>query len=108
MYAIRSYYEKSNSEIKLAYNPAWQRIELARATVTLPDGTVKTIAPEEINLMDAGWVASAPRYPAEKILVANLPGVEIGSILDYEIVSTVFGKPFFSIYQAFNGHEPIA
>ncbi len=99
--------KKSNSEIKLAYNPAWQRIELARATVTLPDGTVKTIAPEEINLMDAGWVASAPRYPAEKILVANLPGVEIGSILDYEIVSTVFGKPFFSIYQAFNGHEPI-
>ena len=99
--------KKDNSEIKLHYNPAWQNIELAKATVTHPDGTVKEISEEEINIMDASWVASAPRYPAEKILVANLPGVEIGSILEYEIVSTVSGKPFFSSVQTFNGHEAI-
>ena len=99
--------KKKNSEIKLPYNPAWQNIELTKATVTHPDGTVKAISEDELNLMDAGWVASAPRYPAEKILVANLPGVEIGSILEYEIVSTVDGKPFFSTTQLFNGHEPI-
>ncbi len=98
---------KKNSEIKVAYNPAWQMVELKKATVTQPDGTVKEISEEEINVMDAGWVASAPRYPAEKILVANLPGVEVGSILEYEIVSTVNGKPFFSTIQTFNGHEPI-
>jgi hypothetical protein len=98
---------KENSEIKLGYNPAWQTIELTKATVTQPDGTVKKISNEEINIMDASWVASAPRYPAEKILVANLPGVEVGSILEYEIVSTVNGKPFFSTTQTFNGHEPI-
>jgi len=98
---------KKNSEIKVGYNPAWQKIELAKATVTQPDGTVKEIRKEEINVMDAGWVASAPRYPTAKILVANLPGVEIGSILEYEIVSTVNGKPFFSTTQTFNAHEPI-
>ena len=98
---------KKNSEIKLAYNPAWQTIELTKATVTQPDGTVKKIKAEEINVMDAGWVASAPRYPAEKILVANLPGVEVGSVLEYEVVSTVNGKPFFSTTQTFNGHEPV-
>ncbi|NNJ70106.1 MAG: DUF3857 domain-containing protein [Kiritimatiellales bacterium] len=99
--------KKKNSEIKISYNPAWQHIELIMARVTLPDGTVKESSEEEITLMDAGWVASAPRYPAEKILVANLPGVEIGSILEYELVSTVDGKPFFSTMQLFNGHEPI-
>jgi transglutaminase-like putative cysteine protease len=99
--------KKAHSEIKIPYNPAWQDITLSKATVTHPDGTVKTISPEETNLMDAGWVAGAPRYPAEKLLVANLPGVEIGSILDYEIVSNVHGKPFFSTTQIFNGHEPL-
>ncbi len=99
---------KKNSEIKIGYNPAWQMIELTSATVTQPDGTVKEIRAEEINVMDADWVASAPRYPTEKLLVANLPGVEVGSILEYEIVSTVSGKPFFSTTQTFNGHEPIA
>jgi len=98
---------KKNSEIKVGYNPAWQDIQLAKATVTQSDGTVKEISEEEINVMDAGWVASAPRYPAAKILVANLPGVEVGSVLEYEIVSTVHGKPFFSSIQTFNGHEPI-
>ncbi len=99
--------KKKYSEIKIGHNPAWHQVELTRAEVTLPDGTLKTIRPEEINIMDAGWSASAPRYPAEKILVASLPGVEIGSVLDYEIVSTVNGKPFFSTLQLFNGHDPI-
>jgi transglutaminase-like putative cysteine protease len=99
--------KKKNSEIKIPYNPAWQNIELTKATVTHPDGTVKTISAEELNLMDASWVASAPRYPAEKLLVANLPGVEIGSIIEYVVVSSVNGKPFFSTTQTFNGHEPI-
>ena len=99
--------KKSYSEIKLTYNPAWQNIELTKARVTLPDGTVKEISDKEINIMDSRWVASAPRYPASKILVANLPGVEVGSILDYEFVSKVDGKPFFSSSQTFNAHEPI-
>lgn len=97
----------SNSEIKLAYNPAWQNIELTLAKVTHPDGSVKELGEDELNIMDASWVSSAPRYPSEKLLVANLPGVEIGSVLEYEFVSTVDGKPFFSATQSFNGYEPI-
>jgi len=99
--------KKDNSEIKLSYNPAWQNVELTKARVTLPDGTVKELGEDELNIMDASWVSSAPRYPAEKLLVANLPGVEIGSVLEYEFISTVDGKPFFSTAQAFNGHEPV-
>ena len=35
--------------------------------------------------MDAGWNASAKRYTGGKILVANLPGVDIGSTIDVEL-----------------------
>ncbi len=98
---------KANSEIKLAYNPAWQQIELTKAKVTLPDGSVKELSEDALNIMDARWVSSAPRYPAEKLLVANLPGVEVGSVLEYEFVSRVDGKPFFSTIQYFNSHEPV-
>lgn len=98
---------KQFAEIRKSFNPAWQELKLVSATVTLPDGTVRSVSDEEINLMDSEWAASAPRYPAEKILVANLPGVEVGSIIEYELTSTVRGKPFFSTVQTFNGHEPI-
>lgn len=105
---IRTYAgTKKYSEITESYNPIWETVELKRATVTQPDGTVKTIEPEAINIMDAGWVASAPRYPAEKILVANLPSVEVGSIIEYETVRTVSGKPFYCAQYAFNSFEPI-
>ncbi len=99
--------KKSSSEIKIPYNPAWQDVALTKAVVTQADGSVKEIVEDEINLMDAPWVATAPRYPEERILVASLPGVEIGSVIEYEIVSEVDGKPFFSTTQAFNAHEPI-
>ncbi|WP_372809119.1 DUF3857 domain-containing protein, partial [Pontiella sp.] len=99
--------KKDHSEIKLSYNPAWQTIKLTHAKVTQADGTSKELGEDELNLMDASWVASAPRYPASKILVANLPGVEVGSVLEYEYVSTVDGKPFFSTSQTFNGLEPV-
>lgn len=57
--------------------------------------------------MDADWVASAPRYPASKLLVANLPGVELGSTIEYTLERKVSGKPFFSTRQYFGGFEPI-
>ncbi len=80
--------KKSNSELKISYNPIWQDVKINYARVTTPskekDGkpVIKEISEQEINLMDEGWVASAPRYPAGKTLVASLPGVEIGSLID--------------------------
>jgi len=99
--------KKAYSEIKLGYNPAWQTVQLASAQVTAPDGTIKTIAKEEIKIMDAKWVASAPRYPEGKILIVSFPAVEVGSIIEYEIVSTVYGKPFFSHKSRFNDFDPV-
>lgn len=97
---------KENAELKFSYNPAWENVELLNATVTT-DGVVKEITTKEINLMDASWVASAPRYPAEKVLVANLPGVEVGSVIQYDLLRTITGKPFFSTREYFADSDPV-
>lgn len=79
---------KRSSELTITYNPSWQDVELLYATVSNANGVVKSVQPHEINIMDQGWVASAPRYPAGKTMVISLPGVETGSVIrtSYRIV----------------------
>lgn len=100
--------KKQASDLKFIFNPAVQRISLGSATVTSPDGKMQYIDPErEINVMDAKWASEAPRYPAEKIMVASLPGVEVGSIIGYRIICIYRGLPFFSAAEYFSGHNPL-
>ena len=73
--------KKASSELKFSYNPAVMGVEIVSATVSNANGRVASISPREVNLLDAGWAAAAPRYTAGKILVANLPAVEKGSNL---------------------------
>ncbi|MBN2065003.1 MAG: DUF3857 and transglutaminase domain-containing protein, partial [Sedimentisphaerales bacterium] len=98
--------KKDHAEITLNYNEGWESIELLSAKVTT--GTkVMEISDDEINRMDAGWVAGAPRYPAGKTLVASLPGVEIGSTLEYQYRRTVKDMPFFATSEIFAGQDPV-
>ena len=99
--------KKNNAELKIPFNPVWENVQLRNVRVTAPDGTVKEIRDEEINLMDAPWVGSAPRYPAGKILVAAFPAVEIGSIIEFEAVRECSGRPFFSSTEFFRLPDPI-
>ena len=89
------------SEVKIPYNPACEQARLVIAAVTSPTGARQEISTEEINVMDEGWNASAKRYTGGKILVASLPGVEVGSTIEveYEIIST--NKPFISGFESF-------
>jgi len=99
--------KKKNSEVKLGYNPAWEELTLESATVTAPDGSVKAAKKEEENLMDAGWVGSAPRYPAAKTLVVSLPDVEVGSVIEYKVKFVCKDRPFFAARVAFRGFDPV-
>ncbi len=99
--------KKNNSELKFNYNPAWQSIELLGGMVSNANGTVHTVTPKEINVMDAAWAGAAPRYPAAKTLVVNLPGVETGSVIT---VTTRFSQTnayFYSHTHTFGGTEPV-
>jgi len=99
--------KKQNAELKIHYNPAWEDVRLVAARVTDVDGQDHIVSAEEINLMDAGWVASAPRYPAGKILVVSLPGVDIDSEVSYQIERTCRNRPFFSAREYFTSFDPI-
>ena len=97
---------KDNAELKINYNEGWESIELLLAKVTTGE-KVKEITKDEINVMDASWVASAPRYPASKTLVASLPGVEIGSVIEYKYCRTITNKPFFTMTELFAMQDPV-
>jgi hypothetical protein len=89
--------KKKYSDLHIRYNPAWEEVKIKSAVVTSPGGEETVIEDKEMNLMDAEWVADAPRYPASRILVVSLPGVEEGSIIDYTISRKKTGRSFFSI-----------
>lgn len=96
------------AELKLDYNPACQEARLVRAVVISKDGQRQEISKGEINVMDAGWNSSAKRYTGGKILVANLPGVDIGSTIEVEFEVTSRNQPFLSGFEAFQLPDELA
>lgn len=99
--------KKSAAELKFNYAPSVKTVDLVSATVSNANGKVFSVTPKELNTMDCGWAASASRYPASKILVANLPGVEIGSVIRYTVVHTVTNAATAYTAQSYaGGTEP--
>lgn len=90
--------KKKFSDLRMSYNPGWEKIELKQASVTSPAGVKTAVDEREINVMDAPWAADARRYPASKIMVVSLPGVEEGSVVEYTVISKKTGRPFFSLH----------
>jgi len=99
--------KKDNAELKMYFNPKWETVQLLKASVTGVDGKIQNISASEVNIMDEEWNANALRYPEGKIFVANLPGVEIGSVLDVEYEITSKDKPFYSDIFYFREEYPI-
>ena len=100
--------KKSSAELEFGYNPALGSREIVSATVSNRNGRVYPVTPKEMNILDAGWVASAPRYPASKKLVVNLPAVEIGSVIRVTETSVVTNSPIaYCNLFAFDSVEPI-
>jgi hypothetical protein len=97
---------KDFSELKFSHNPAWEDLDITYARVRNGD-SVKEISHQEINDMDASWVGSAPRYPAAKTRVASLPGVEVGSVIEYQVRRVRREQPFFAVNHSFRGQDPM-
>ena len=100
--------KKSSAELEYAYNPCTSSREIVSVTVLNRNGRVYAVTPKEMNVLDADWVASAPRYPASKKLVVNLPAVEIGSVIRVTSVTTVSNSPIaYCNLFTFDSSEPI-
>jgi transglutaminase-like putative cysteine protease len=93
--------KKKEAEIKIPYNPAIAEARIVRAVVTSKAGQRQEISKEEINVMDAGWNAGAKRYTGGRVLVANLPGVDIGSTIEVEYEVASHDKAFLSGFLTF-------
>ena len=100
--------KKDSAELKFNYHPSWKKIEILEATVSNRDGRVYSVTPKEINEMDCGWAASAPRYPAGKIKIVNLPSVEIGSVISVKtlVIVTNAPAPFYACMY-FDSYQPV-
>ena len=100
--------KKASAELEYTYTPCMSSCEIVSATVSNRDGRVHVVTPKEMNVLDVGWVASAPRYPASKKLVVNLPAVEIGSVIRVGTVTTVTNSPIaYCNLVTFDSTEPI-
>ncbi len=89
------------AEVKIDYNPSCQTAKFVSGVVTSKTGQREEISAGEMNVMDAGWNGSARRYTGGKILVANLPGVDIGSQIEVEYEITATNKPFIAGFEGF-------
>ena len=89
------------SEVQIPYNPACEEAKILHAVVISKTGERQEISPDEINVMDQDWDAGAKRYTGGKVLVASLPGVEIGSTIDVEYEVTMHDMPFLSDFELF-------
>jgi transglutaminase-like putative cysteine protease len=99
--------KKKNAELKYSFNPLRQNIELVSATVSNANGAVYHVTSKEINMMDAPWVGAAPRYPAGKTMVVNLPGVETGSVITVTTRYSATNDLFYSHTHTFGGTDPV-
>lgn len=89
------------SEVKIPYNPACEDVAITRAVVTSKTGDRQEISPGEINVMDEGWDAAARRYTGGKVLVASLPGVDIGSTIEVEYRISMHDMPSLCGFEPF-------
>jgi transglutaminase-like putative cysteine protease len=99
--------KKDNAELKLDYNTAQETVTVEAVLVTAADGKTQRIRPEEINLMDAPWVGSAPRYPASKTLVASFPAVDVGSTVAFRVKRECRDRSAFAAREYFRGFDDL-
>lgn len=99
--------KKAEAEFKLNYNPACEEAKLVKAVVTSKAGVRQEISAQEINVMDAGWNASARRYTGGKVLVASLPGVDVGSTIEVEYEVVFKAKPFLAGFETFQAFDDL-
>lgn len=96
------------SEVKIPFDPACGDAKIISAVVTSKSGARQEISPGEINVMDDGWNAGAKRYTGGKVLVASLPGVEIGSTIEVEYEMSWHDMPFLANFEMFQFGDTLA
>ncbi|MEW5802710.1 MAG: DUF3857 domain-containing protein [bacterium] len=86
---------KDASEIKMSYDSTFQNITVDLARVIKPDGTIIGASQQDIQEVTP-WV-NFPFYNNIKVLIISMPGVTVGSIIEYQItIEDIPGSRIFT------------
>lgn len=96
---------KKHSELKITYDPATTAVSVT-GKVILPDGRTKELSDREINIVDAPGNDKAPRYPGNKIMVVNFPGVAVDAVVEAFIHMDRRDVQAMNFYFPLNGNDP--
>lgn len=72
------------------YNGANERVEVKSVTVIKPDGTQVTAGPEAVVDVSSPVVQEAPMYTDARQKHVSVPGLSVGDIIEYDVVTRVF------------------
>jgi TonB family protein len=75
------------------YKGANERVEVKSLKVIKPDGTVVTAGPEAVVDVSSPVVEEAPMYSDARQKHLSVPGLSIGDIVEYDVITRVF-EPF--------------
>lgn len=75
----------NESEVRIPYNSAFERVTITRARTIKPDGRIFPVKPSDIR--DQGHDEGENAYSDARIKSFSLPAVDDGAILDYEYVT---------------------
>ena len=99
--------KKLGSDLHWSYYPAVEKFNVLSASVANPGKPLVFAGEHERTLMDDRGATRAPRYPAGKQLVINLPSVDIGSVTTVTTVTEVVDSPLpFKGTFTFDSRDP--
>ncbi|MCK5682345.1 DUF3857 domain-containing protein, partial [bacterium] len=97
--------KKEHADFKFTYNRARQQVKILNAQTTTAQGDIVIIKPEEIHDIPAPWNNAVSLYSQARQMVASLPAVEPGSIIEVEL--EMISKTGFWCEVYFRLHDPI-
>jgi TonB family protein len=80
-------------QLVFPYKGANERVEVKSLKVIKPDGTVVTAGAEAVVDVSSPVVQEAPMYSDARQKHVSVPGLSVGDIIEYEVVTRVF-EPF--------------
>jgi TonB family protein len=80
-------------QLVFPYKGANERVEVKSLRVVKPDGTVVTAGAEAVVDVSSPVVQEAPMYSDARQKHVSVPGLSVGDIIEYDVVTRVF-EPF--------------
>ena len=72
------------------YNAENERVDIRNIRVTKQDGSVVTAGPDAVQDLSSPVAQQAPVYTDARQKHVTVPGVDVGSIVEYDVVTTTF------------------